>query len=99
MTMTTLAVYENGKLRPIQSLPLAEGETVQLTVTRSRPGQLFSVKEAERGMRSAKTLSELFSAYEKGPRVEDGYDLLKALDENRQGERPLFPPELKGVTW
>lgn len=28
------------------------------------------------------------------------YDLMKALDENRgPGERKLFPPELKGITW
>lgn len=26
-------------------------------------------------------------------------DLLQALDEDRLSDRPLFPPELKGVSW
>lgn len=33
MPTTVLAVYENGVFRPVQSVPLTEGETVQLTVT------------------------------------------------------------------
>ena len=37
MTQTTAAVYENGVLRPVQPLALAEGETVQLTVTTPAP--------------------------------------------------------------
>jgi hypothetical protein len=32
--------------------------------------------------------------------MDDGYDLLRSLDENRsQGERKLFPPELKDISW
>jgi hypothetical protein len=49
--------------------------------------------EAESRIRAAPTLQELFAAYEAAPDEDDGYDLLKALDENRKGERPLFPPE------
>jgi hypothetical protein len=30
---------------------------------------------------------------------ETGEDLIRALDEDRLADRPLFPPELKGVTW
>lgn len=30
---------------------------------------------------------------------EDSDEFLKALDENRDSYRRLFPPELKGVTW
>lgn len=30
---------------------------------------------------------------------ETGEYLIHALDENRLSERPLFPPELKGVSW
>jgi hypothetical protein len=30
---------------------------------------------------------------------ETGEYLIRALDEDRLSERPLFPPELKGVTW
>lgn len=32
-------------------------------------------------------------------REEPENDLLQALDENRLADRPLYPPELKGVTW
>ena len=28
-----------------------------------------------------------------------GEYLIRALDEDRLSDRPLFPPELKGVTW
>ncbi len=31
--------------------------------------------------------------------TDDGYDLLKALDEARTSDRKLFPEELKGVSW
>ena len=37
MTQTTTAIYENGVLRPVQPLALAEGESVQLTVTTPAP--------------------------------------------------------------
>ena len=30
---------------------------------------------------------------------ETGEYLIRALDEDRLSDRPLFPPELKGVTW
>ena len=30
---------------------------------------------------------------------ETGDYLIRALDEDRLADRPLFPPELKGVTW
>ena len=30
---------------------------------------------------------------------ETGEYLIRALDEDRLAERPLFPPDLKGVTW
>jgi hypothetical protein len=81
-------------LKPTRSLPFAEGETVQLTI--SRP---LTRDEAERRMRQAKTLEELFDAFQSAPEPDDGYDLLGALDENRKGERPLFPPEMKGISW
>lgn len=32
-------------------------------------------------------------------REEPENDLLQALDENRLADRPLYPSELKGVTW
>jgi hypothetical protein len=30
---------------------------------------------------------------------ETGEYLIRALDEDRLADRPLFPPHLKGVTW
>jgi hypothetical protein len=38
---------------------------------------------------------------EEGPEEqrETGEYLIRALDEDRLSDRPLFPPELKGVTW
>ena len=46
-------------------------------------------------MKAAKTLQELFAAYETLPPPTDGYDLMKALNENRRlsGERPLYPED------
>lgn len=35
MTATTAAIYENGVLRPLAPLPLAEGAHVEVTVTES----------------------------------------------------------------
>jgi predicted DNA-binding antitoxin AbrB/MazE fold protein len=100
MITTTLAVYENGVLRPVQALPFADGETVQLTVTRpDASGLPRSPEEAQRRMREAKTLQDVFTAAAAVAEEDVGYDLLRALDENRQGERPLYPPEMKGISW
>jgi predicted DNA-binding antitoxin AbrB/MazE fold protein len=102
MTMTTLAVYENGVLRPAGPLPLAEGETVELTVTRPRVGQEPpTAEDADRRIREATTLREWITAADAAPDEDDDYDLLEALNENRRatGERLLFPLDQKGVTW
>jgi hypothetical protein len=90
--------------RALQALPsfdvlsrLAKGPppaTVQFTAS-----QPLGRDEAERRMREARTLKDLFDAFQSAPDADEGYDLLKALDENRKGERPLFPPEKKGISW
>jgi predicted DNA-binding antitoxin AbrB/MazE fold protein len=93
MTMTTLAVYENGVLRPAGPLPLAEGETVELAVSRV---QKPPSEEAVIGrIKAAKNLTELFAAYESLPAPPDGYDLMTALARNRElaGEVPLTGEE------
>jgi hypothetical protein len=54
---------------------------------------------ADQQMEAAKNLQELFAAADAVPPTNDDYDLLNALDENRKGERPLFPPDLKGISW
>lgn len=90
MTLNTTAVYENGRLRTTTPLPLKEGETVQLVVTRANP-QLTD-DEVLALMKQAKSPEELFAladAHVTGP---EGYDLCDALDANRRrdGALPLF---------
>jgi predicted DNA-binding antitoxin AbrB/MazE fold protein len=111
MTMTILAIYENGVLRSTTPLALTEGETVHLAVTPTKgagpviESRLESKSPAEaeaiRRIKATKTIEELFSVVESLPQqTDDGYDFLQALNDNRApGERPLFPPELKGITW
>ena len=99
MIVSTVAVYENCLLRPARPLPLAEGATVQISVLCSVPADAASTEKIEDQVRTARTLTELFALADADPETEDGYDLRRALDENRKGERPLFPPELEGASW
>src|SRR5207245_2139614 len=39
MSITVRAVYESGVLRPLRPLPLAEGETVDVTVAAAAPAR------------------------------------------------------------
>jgi hypothetical protein len=57
------------------------------------------VDETARRIHAAKTLEEMFAAADAASDPEDGYDLLEQLDKNREGQRPLFPPEMKGISW
>jgi predicted DNA-binding antitoxin AbrB/MazE fold protein len=102
MTMTISAVYENGVLRPTTAVPLKEGETVEVTLKRPyRKPTPEEIAEAVRGIEAATTIQELAAAaLAKPDECDDGYDFLQALNDNRDElERPLFPPELKGITW
>ena len=102
MTTTISAVYENGVLRPTQPVDLAEGETVQVTLTRKAatptPGE---IEAAIQRLRAAKNIEEWVAAANAVPDDGDDCDFLQRLNDNRAaaGERPLFPPELKGITW
>jgi predicted DNA-binding antitoxin AbrB/MazE fold protein len=102
MTQTVTAIYEGGVLRPTAPLALAEGETVELTVTRSaRPAAsapALTEEEAIRRIGEAKTMEEWMAAAEAAAQLEpdDGYDLREALNENRRlsGDyRMLYPPK------
>ena len=94
----TLAEVGGANLRPPQTrLPPEEALTPALR--QSQPDNSPSAQETGNKVRSAKTLEELFLACATSPANPNGYNLLAALDEARRGERPLFPPELKGVTW
>jgi len=89
MTTTTVrAVYQNGVLRPDRPLPLADGTAVDVLVT-----PVPDTDEVLQRMRAAKSLRELFDIVESLPPETDGYDLRKALNENRRaaGEPPVYP--------
>jgi predicted DNA-binding antitoxin AbrB/MazE fold protein len=98
MTHTVTATYANGVLRPTTPLPLADGATVEIAVTRVVPPPTPAEEEALRRIREAKTMEEWIAAAEAAAELEpdDGYDLREALNENRRlsGDyRMLYPPE------
>ncbi|HVJ82131.1 MAG TPA: antitoxin family protein [Planctomycetia bacterium] len=100
MITTVTAVYRDGVLRPDRPLALAEGATVAITLTQPAP-QVPPDKEsdADAAIRKASTLQEWILAANQSPPEADEYDLLQALEENRGGERLLFPKETKGGSW
>ena len=58
MTQTVTATYEGGVLRPATPLPLAEGETVEIAITRpAPPPALTEEKVPEGGEACPKVLS------------------------------------------
>jgi predicted DNA-binding antitoxin AbrB/MazE fold protein len=98
MTITIRAVYTGGVLRPVQPLALAEGETVEVTVapaaTAPAPAPV-SEDDIIRRILASKTYHEWLEVTKLLPPDDGGYDIVKALDENRRwsGERPLLPDE------
>ena len=90
MTLNTTAVYENGLLRTPTPLPLKEGETVELVVTRAK--SRLTDDEVLALMMQAKSPEELFALADTHITAPDGYDLCEALDANRRrdGVAPLF---------
>ncbi len=104
MTITIQAVYENGVLRPVEPLGLAEGEMVDVTITRpptnSPAPQAASRAEDDYGrrIRAARSLEEMYAIMATAPPLPEGYDLGQALNANRKntGERPLFGEPAKG---
>jgi len=93
---TVLAVYENGVLRPTRPLELAEGETVEVTVARPAPAtEPISDEEFIRRVEGCKTYHDWLELTKLLPPDDGGYDIVKALDENRRwsGERPLLPDD------
>jgi predicted DNA-binding antitoxin AbrB/MazE fold protein len=98
MMTTVRAVYTGGVLRPAQPLPLAEGAIVELTVApvglapTSAPA---SEEDVIRRVQEAKTYHEWLEVTKSLPPDDGGYDIIRALDENRRwsGDRPLLPTE------
>src|SRR5262249_39391056 len=92
MTITVRAVFERGVLRPEQPLALDEGETVEVTVVKTKPAaQTVGDAEVARRLGAAKTVAEWVAATKRLPPDDGGYDVVKALNDNRiwSGERPL----------
>ena len=95
MTMTVQAIYQGGVLRPETPLALAEGAAVEITITTVPATMAVSEDEMIRRIQSCKTYSEWLALMKSLPGDDGGYDIVKALDENRRwsGERPLLPAE------
>ncbi len=96
MTITVRAVYERGLLRRVQPLPFDEGETVDLTIGKPDPTPLPpSEDQALKRLQAAATIADWVEATKLLPADDGGYDILKALNENRigSGEHPLIPNE------
>jgi predicted DNA-binding antitoxin AbrB/MazE fold protein len=99
MTFTIQAVYAGGVFHPIQPLALADGETVELTISSTKslgPNLRPPTPEEEdysRRIKAARSLEEMLTTLESAPPLPEGYDLSQALNENRRdtGERLLFP--------
>jgi predicted DNA-binding antitoxin AbrB/MazE fold protein len=87
MTTTVQAVYTEGVLRPVQPLALAEGETVEVTI--SQAAVSMSEEEIIRRIQACKTYREWLEVTKLLPPDDGDYDIVKALDENRRwsGER------------
>ncbi len=98
MTITVRAIYESGVLRLAQPLGLDEGETVDVTVATRKPDtRPLNDDEIAQRLKAAKSISEWVEATKLLPADDGGYDIVKALDENRvwSGERPLIPSGAK----
>jgi predicted DNA-binding antitoxin AbrB/MazE fold protein len=78
---TVLAVYEGGVLRPAHPLPLAEGETVEVTV--AKPQSLFP-DEWERRIRTANSIREWVALANACPDAQPDVDVVKAINDTRR---------------
>src|SRR5438046_940471 len=98
MAETVIATYEGGVLRPAAPLRLAEGTRVQVTLNVLAPRPDEDTDDARR--RDAAAFVQSLIDLKDSEELPEGYDFLAALNANRSpGERPLFPPESKGITW
>jgi predicted DNA-binding antitoxin AbrB/MazE fold protein len=85
MTMTVRAVYEGGVLRPVEPLVLEEGEAVDVTIATPPSDPPPSEEEILQKIDASKNLRELFEIMDSlPPDVDEDYDIVKALDENRR---------------
>lgn len=96
MTISVRAVYERGVLRPVRPLPFDEGETVDLTIGKPEPPRLPPCDDqVVSRLQAATTIADWVEATKLLPPDDGGYDIVKALNDNRiwSGERSLIPNE------
>jgi predicted DNA-binding antitoxin AbrB/MazE fold protein len=91
MRMTVRAIYQGGMLRLDQPLPLAEGETVEVTVTTAKPaGPALRPPTPEeedyaRRLKAAKSLEEMHAVMATAPvSPDDTYDIVALINESRR---------------
>jgi predicted DNA-binding antitoxin AbrB/MazE fold protein len=89
MTRTIRAVYEAGVLRPVEPLALAEGETVDVTITETKllgpslPAPTPVEEDYARRIKAAKSLDEMYAVMATAPPSPD-YDIVKMINESRR---------------
>lgn len=85
MPMTVRAVYTRGVLRPIHPLALDEAETVEVTIAPASPTPTTALEaEIIRRNQACKTYREWLEVTKSLPPDDGGFDIIKALDENRR---------------
>lgn len=82
MTTTFRAVYSGGVLHPVAPLVLPEGATVDVSVSLA-PGDK-SEEEIVRRIAAAKSYREWLEVTRSLPSDDGGYDIVRALQENRR---------------
>lgn len=82
MSITTQAVYSGGVLRLLQSLALAEGETVEVTSAKKKTPS--TEHDIIRRIQACKSYGEWLEVTKSLPTDDDGYDIVKAVDANRR---------------
>ncbi len=82
MTLTVRAVYQGGVLRPVQPLPLDEGETVEITV--AKPVTQASLAQWEQDIRAADSFQEWMALANACPAPAPGFDVVQAINETRR---------------
>ncbi len=60
---------------------------------------LYTILEQEKQTKLVNLLQSWIDEEDEQEQQETGEYLIEALDQDRLSERPLFPAELKGVTW
>src|SRR5438874_12306331 len=98
MTTTLRAVYTGGVLRPEQPLSLPDGQVVEVTISAANAApapSAMSEDEIIRQIEACKSYHDWFELTKLFPADDGGYDIVKALDDNRRwsGELPLLPDE------